>query len=150
MGQLPLTCPVCIDSKMQPRQHARRGCFSSSVDGSRGRYNATSHDLRTGGGAVERAGLENQYGLRVIVGSNPTLSACCQWNRFLVGAAVIIRKIKCLDQSQRVNPSLSSHHLHWLHLRACFLQQHCYSKISQQLPKIQCGQIICLVRARNF
>ena len=28
----------------------------------------------TGGGAVERAGLENQYGLRVIVGSNPTLS----------------------------------------------------------------------------
>ena len=29
----------------------------------------------TGGGAVERAGLENQYGLRVIVGSNPTLSA---------------------------------------------------------------------------
>ena len=30
---------------------------------------------RTGGGAVERAGLENRYGLRVIVGSNPTLSA---------------------------------------------------------------------------
>ena len=28
-----------------------------------------------GGGAVERAGLENRYGLRVIVGSNPTLSA---------------------------------------------------------------------------
>ena len=27
---------------------------------------------RWGGGAVERAGLENRYGLRVIVGSNPT------------------------------------------------------------------------------
>ena len=31
--------------------------------------------LRTGGGAVERAGLENQYAFRCIVGSNPTLSA---------------------------------------------------------------------------
>ncbi len=29
---------------------------------------------RTGGGAVERAGLENRYSLRAIVGSNPTLS----------------------------------------------------------------------------
>ena len=31
--------------------------------------------LRTGGGAVERASLENWYTLRGIVGSNPTLSA---------------------------------------------------------------------------
>ena len=30
---------------------------------------------RRGGGAAERAGLENRYGLRAIVGSNPTLSA---------------------------------------------------------------------------
>ena len=29
----------------------------------------------TGGGAAERAGLENRFGLRVNVGSNPTLSA---------------------------------------------------------------------------
>ena len=28
----------------------------------------------TGGGAAERAGLENQYTFRCIVGSNPTLS----------------------------------------------------------------------------
>ena len=28
----------------------------------------------TGGGAVERAGLENRYSLRAIVGSNPALS----------------------------------------------------------------------------
>ena len=31
--------------------------------------------VRTGGGAVERAGLENQFTLRGDVGSNPTLSA---------------------------------------------------------------------------
>ena len=31
--------------------------------------------VRTGGGAVERASLENWYTLRGIVGSNPTLSA---------------------------------------------------------------------------
>ena len=30
--------------------------------------------LRTGGGAAERAGLENRYSFRAIVGSNPTLS----------------------------------------------------------------------------
>ncbi len=33
------------------------------------------HERRTGGGAAERAGLENRYALRGIVGSNPTLSA---------------------------------------------------------------------------
>jgi hypothetical protein len=31
--------------------------------------------IRTGGGAAERAGLENRYTFRGIVGSNPTLSA---------------------------------------------------------------------------
>jgi len=39
------------------------------------RYATSRYDARrTGGGAVERAGLENRYALRGIVGSNPTLS----------------------------------------------------------------------------
>ena len=38
------------------------------------RYNVPPSSIRTGGGAAERAGLENRYSLRAIVGSNPTLS----------------------------------------------------------------------------
>ncbi len=37
--------------------------------------NNNAFPVRTGGGAVERASLENWYTLRGIVGSNPTLSA---------------------------------------------------------------------------
>ncbi len=44
-----------------------QGCYDSGPE------NAVL--TRTGGGAVERAGLENRYALRGIVGSNPTLSA---------------------------------------------------------------------------
>ncbi len=54
------------------------------IDACRRAWNNVA-SLRTGGGAVERAGLENQFTLRGDVGSNPTLSAL-----FLTAAAMLV------------------------------------------------------------
>ncbi len=77
---------ACTPLAQGPAVHCRT-LPQSAIDTQR---NASDNAVlvRTGGGAVERASLENWYTFRGIVGSNPTLSALAVASRDRAAAPV--------------------------------------------------------------